>query len=53
MFEVIAETRKTYLRFGAIPLGDGVYCIIVPVEGVAEDRATAPTLAEFTQRLSE
>ncbi|WP_055492794.1 rifampin monooxygenase [Streptomyces sp. TP-A0356] len=48
---VVAEVRKTQLRFGAMPLGDGVYRIIVPAEGVAEDRATAPTLEEFKQRL--
>ncbi|MEU6083742.1 rifampin monooxygenase [Streptomyces sp. NPDC047108] len=48
---VTAETRKTHLRFGAMPLGDGVYRVIVPAEGVAEDRATAPTFDEFKQRL--
>ena len=49
---VTAEIRKAHvLRFGAIPLGDGVYRIIVPAEGVAQDRATAPTLEEFKQRL--
>jgi len=51
MAAVIAEARKTYLRFGAIPLGDGVYRVIVPAEGVADDRATAPTLEQFKQRL--
>jgi 2-polyprenyl-6-methoxyphenol hydroxylase-like FAD-dependent oxidoreductase len=48
---VVAEVRKTHVRFGAIPLGDGVYRIIVPAEGVAEDRATAPTLEEFRKRV--
>ncbi|WP_200300989.1 rifampin monooxygenase [Streptomyces adelaidensis] len=48
---VTAEVRKTQLRFGAIPEGDGVYRVIVPAEGVAEDRATAPTLEEFKQQL--
>ena len=48
---VTAETSKAHVRFGAIPIGDGVYRIIVPAEGVAEDRATAPTLEEFKQRL--
>jgi 2-polyprenyl-6-methoxyphenol hydroxylase-like FAD-dependent oxidoreductase len=51
--EVIAETRKTILRFGAIPLGDGVYRLVVPAEGVAGGRAAAPTLEEFKQRLRE
>ncbi len=48
---VMADVRKTQLRFGAIPMRDGVYRIIVPADGVAEDRATAPTLEEFRQRL--
>ncbi|MGW5350540.1 FAD-dependent monooxygenase [Streptomyces sp. NPDC004031] len=47
---VVAEVRKTQLRFGAHPLGDGIYRIIVPAEAVSEDRA-APTLDEFRARL--
>ncbi|GII93918.1 hypothetical protein Ssi02_41490 [Sinosporangium siamense] len=46
---VIAEVRKTHVRFGAMPLGDGVYRVIVPAEGVAEDR-TAPTKLEELRR---
>ncbi|MEU8506859.1 rifampin monooxygenase [Streptomyces brevispora] len=49
--DVVAQVRTTQLRFGAIPNGDGTYRIVVPAEGVAEDRATAPTLDEFRQRL--
>lgn len=48
---VMAEVRKTQLRFGAMPLGDGVYRVVVPAEGVAEDRTIAPTLDEFQQQL--
>ncbi|WP_326604992.1 rifampin monooxygenase [Streptomyces sp. NBC_01799] len=48
---VVAEVRKTQLRFGTIPNGDGTHRVIVPADGVAEDRATAPTLEEFKQRL--
>ncbi|MFB7406485.1 rifampin monooxygenase [Streptomyces sp. NPDC056202] len=48
---VMTEVRKTQLRFGAMPLGDGVYRVIVPAEGVAEDRSTAPTLDEFKTQL--
>ncbi|MFD5059642.1 MULTISPECIES: rifampin monooxygenase [unclassified Streptomyces] len=48
---VAAEVRKTQLRFGTIPNGDGTHRVIVPADGVAEDRATAPTLEEFKQRL--
>jgi rifampicin monooxygenase len=48
---VVAEVRKTQLRFGAVPLGDGVYRIVVPAEGVAEDRLVPPTLDEVKQQL--
>jgi rifampicin monooxygenase len=51
---IVAEVRKTQLRFGAIPNGDGnegVYRIVVPADKVAEDRTTAPTLEEFKQQL--
>ncbi|MFD9547505.1 rifampin monooxygenase [Nocardia salmonicida] len=49
--EVMAEVRKTQLRFGAMPLGGGVYRVVAPAEGVAEDRTAAPTFDEFTQQL--
>lgn len=48
---VMAEVRKTQLRFGAMPLGGGVYRVVVPADGVAEDRTAAPTFDEFTQQL--
>ncbi|WP_329400246.1 rifampin monooxygenase [Streptomyces lydicus] len=48
---VTAEVRKTHQRFGATPEGDGQYRVVVPAEGVAEDRTTAPTLEEFQQQL--
>ena len=48
---VVAEVRKTQLLFGAMPLGDGVYRVIVPAEGVAADRSVPPTLDELKQRL--
>ena len=48
---VVAEVRKTQLRFGVIPLGDGVCRVVVPAEGVAEDRAVPPTLGEFRRQL--
>jgi 2-polyprenyl-6-methoxyphenol hydroxylase-like FAD-dependent oxidoreductase len=48
---VVADVRKTQLRFGAVPLGDGVYRLVVPADGVAEDRAPTPTLEEFRQQL--
>ncbi|MDT0342842.1 rifampin monooxygenase [Streptomyces litchfieldiae] len=48
---VVAEVRKTHLRFGAVSEGDGVYTVIAPADGVAEDRSTAPTFEEFTRQL--
>ncbi|MGI5400176.1 rifampin monooxygenase [Streptomyces sp. CA-135486] len=51
---VVEEVRKTQLRFGVIPDVDGnegVCRIVVPADGVAEDRTTAPTLEEFKQQL--
>ncbi|SNY67442.1 rifampin monooxygenase [Paractinoplanes atraurantiacus] len=48
---VVAEVRKTQLRFGLGPAGDGTYRVVVPADGVAEDRAVAPTLDDFRQQL--
>ncbi|MFC9088591.1 rifampin monooxygenase [Nocardiopsis dassonvillei] len=54
---VVARVRRTQLRFGLAPLtngdrgGKGVYRVIVPADGVAGDRTSAPTLEEFRRRL--
>jgi rifampicin monooxygenase len=48
---IVVKVRKTQLRFGAMSLGDGVYRVVVPAEGVAEDRTVPPTLEEFKQQL--
>ncbi|MFJ3222760.1 rifampin monooxygenase [Streptomyces sp. NPDC086783] len=48
---VMTEVRKTQLRFGAMPLGDGLYRVVVPAAEVAEDRTVPPTLEEFRQQL--
>jgi 2-polyprenyl-6-methoxyphenol hydroxylase-like FAD-dependent oxidoreductase len=48
---IVAEVRKTQLRFGAVPLGDRVYRLVAPADGVAEDRTIPPTLDEFKQQL--
>jgi rifampicin monooxygenase len=48
---VSAEVRKTQLRFGAMPLGGGLYRVIAPAEGVATDRSIPPTLDELRQQL--
>ncbi|MFF8771799.1 FAD-dependent oxidoreductase [Kitasatospora sp. NPDC015120] len=51
---VVERVRRTELRFGVAPDVDGrpgVARVIVPAAGVAEDRATPPTLEEFKERL--
>jgi 2-polyprenyl-6-methoxyphenol hydroxylase-like FAD-dependent oxidoreductase len=48
---VVTDVRTTQKRFGAMPLGDGVYRLIVPAEGVTADRTLPPTLEEFKQQL--
>jgi rifampicin monooxygenase len=48
---VVAEVRKTQKGFGAGPLGDGVYRVVAPAAGVAEDRTVPPTLEEVKQQL--
>ncbi len=48
---IVAEVRKTQLRFGVGPFGAGVYRVVVPADGVAEDRTVPPTLEEFKQQL--
>jgi 2-polyprenyl-6-methoxyphenol hydroxylase-like FAD-dependent oxidoreductase len=48
---VITEVRKTHKGFGAVPLGDGVYRLGAPAQGVAEDRTVPPTLDELKQQV--
>ncbi|WP_405591098.1 rifampin monooxygenase [Streptomyces sp. NBC_01190] len=48
---VVAEVRRTQLRFGVGPLGDGVFRVVVPAAGVAEDRSAPPTLDEVSRQL--
>src|SRR4051794_14540573 len=48
---VVTEVRKTQKGFGVGPSGEGLYRVVVPAEGVTEDRAVPPTLAEVQQRL--
>ena len=49
--EVVAEVRKTHLGFGAGPVGDGAWRVVVPAHGVSEDRTLTPTLQELRQQL--
>lgn len=47
----VAEVRRTQTRFGAMPLGDGAYRVVVPADGVAEDRSVPPVLEDFRRQL--
>jgi 2-polyprenyl-6-methoxyphenol hydroxylase-like FAD-dependent oxidoreductase len=48
---VVAEIRRTQKMFGLGPVGGGAYRVVVPAEGLAEDRAVAPALEEFRRQL--
>lgn len=48
---VVAEVRKTHLRFGVMPLESGLSRVVVPGAEVRGDRAVPPTLDEFRQQL--
>ncbi|NNN34169.1 rifampin monooxygenase [Streptomyces sp. S3(2020)] len=48
---VVTRIRQTEKRFGLGPVGEGRYRVVVPAEGVAEDRSVPPTLEEFKRQL--
>ncbi|GAA2720808.1 rifampin monooxygenase [Cellulomonas aerilata] len=48
---VVTEVRRTQLGFGAGPLGDGLYRVVVPADGVTGDRSVPPTVDELRERL--
>ncbi|HJT92680.1 MAG TPA: FAD-dependent monooxygenase, partial [Mycobacterium sp.] len=48
---VVAEVRETQKLFGLMPLEGGGYRVLVPAEGVTEDRSVPPTLEEFKRQL--
>ena len=48
---VVAEVRETQKRFGVGPLGDGLFRVIVPAAGVAEDRGVPPTFEDMRRQL--
>jgi 2-polyprenyl-6-methoxyphenol hydroxylase-like FAD-dependent oxidoreductase len=48
---VVTEVRKTQKGFGIGPSGEGLYRVVVPAEGLTEDRSVLPTLEEVKQRL--
>lgn len=48
---VVSEVRKTHRDFGVVPLEEGLHRVVVPADGVAEDRTAPPTLDELKQQL--
>jgi 2-polyprenyl-6-methoxyphenol hydroxylase-like FAD-dependent oxidoreductase len=48
---VVARVRTTELRFGAVPLGGGVYRLGAPADGVAPDGRVPPTLEELKDQV--
>ena len=48
---IVTEVRQTHKNFGAGPAGDGLYRVVTPADGVAEDRAAPPTLEELRVQL--
>ena len=48
---VVEKVRRTQLRFGVAPGENGVCRVVVPADGVAEDRAATPTLEDFRKQL--
>ncbi|MFJ8965291.1 rifampin monooxygenase [Lentzea sp. NPDC102401] len=49
---LMLEIRKTQKRFGIGPIGGtATYRVVVPAEGVNEDRAVMPTLDDFKEQL--
>ncbi len=48
---VVTEVRKTQLRFGLGPVGDGLYRVVVPADAIADDRTAPPTIDDFRRQL--
>ncbi|WP_371549683.1 rifampin monooxygenase [Streptomyces sp. NBC_00554] len=48
----VEEVHKTQLRFGVAPPDENGVCrVVVPADGVTEDRAAEPTLDDFKKQL--
>ncbi|HEX5202758.1 MAG TPA: FAD-dependent monooxygenase [Actinoplanes sp.] len=47
----VAEVRKTELRFGAAPIGDGMFRVIAPADGPAEDPRAPVSIDELKRQL--
>ncbi|MBM7775244.1 2-polyprenyl-6-methoxyphenol hydroxylase-like FAD-dependent oxidoreductase [Actinokineospora baliensis] len=49
--EKLGEIREVHRSFLFNPVGENVYRVVVPAEGVNEDRAEPPTLEDFQKQL--
>ena len=49
--EVMTEVRKTELWFGAGPVGDGMFRVVVPAAGVSEYPRIPPTIDEISKQM--
>ena len=49
----VAEVRTRQLRFGVGPMTEDWHRIVVPADGVADDRSTPPSLDEFKDALRQ
>ncbi|MCC9193102.1 FAD-dependent monooxygenase [Arthrobacter sp. zg-Y916] len=49
---VSARVRETHRDFGAGPVEGGVFRVVVPADGVAEDRTVPPDLRELKRQLN-
>ncbi|HEY3506146.1 MAG TPA: rifampin monooxygenase [Actinocatenispora sp.] len=48
---VVGEIRKTQLFFGVGPVGDGLFRVVVPAAGLAEERGMPPAFDEVTAQM--
>ncbi|WP_328331041.1 rifampin monooxygenase [Kribbella sp. NBC_00382] len=49
--EVMTEVRKTELWFGAGPVGDGMFRVVVPAAGVSENPRIPPSIEEISKQM--
>lgn len=49
--DITRIVREKEFRFGAAPVGDGYYRVVVPADGVATQRDVAPTIEDFRSQL--
>ncbi len=51
VMDTVTRVREVHKDFGAVPLGEGLFSVVVPAEGV--DRTAPPTLDELSRQLQE